>query len=117
MESHIKAARYFANLLESTFSFMGLKFGIDPLIGLIPFVGDVIGFVLSAYIVWIGHQVHIPANELTRMWRNIVFDLVLGTIPFIGDVSDFFYKASSKNLAILEKHLKNTVIEGEVMSQ
>lgn len=116
MESHIKAARLFASLLETRFSFLGLKFGLDPLIGLIPIVGDFVGLILSAYIVWIGHRVKVPASDLARMWRNILFDLVLGAVPFIGDVSDFFYKASSKNLAILEKHLKNRIIEGEVVS-
>lgn len=115
MDSHIKNARLLTSLLETKFSFLGFKFGLDPLIGLIPFVGDFVGFILSAYIIWIGHQINLPAKELAKMWRNIVFDLILGAVPFLGDVSDFFYKASTRNLMILEKNLKNTVIEGEVV--
>jgi len=115
MDSHIKNARLLSNLLDNKFSILGFKFGIDPLVGLIPFFGDVIGFVLSSYIIWIGHNLNLPAKEIGKMWRNVIFDLVLGSVPFIGDISDFFYKASRKNLLILEKHLKTRIIEGEIV--
>lgn len=115
MQSHVKAARFFTDILENKFNILGFKFGLDPIIGLVPILGDVVGFILSAYIVWIAHQAHIPAGEIAKMWRNIIFDLLLGTVPFIGDVSDFFYKAGSKNLVILERNIKDRVIDAEVV--
>lgn len=115
MDSHIKSARLLSDLLDNKFSIMGMRFGLDPIIGVIPFFGDLIGFVLASYIIWIGHNLKLPAKDISKMWRNIVFDLILGTIPFIGDISDFFYKASRKNLLILEKHLKTRIIEGEIV--
>ncbi len=116
MDNHIRNARLMSDLLDNKFSFLGFKFGIDPIIGFIPFLGDVIGFVLSAYIIWIGHQLDLPTKEIAKMWRNILYDLALGSIPFIGDVSDFFYKASRKNMLILEQHLKKRVVVGEVIA-
>ena len=115
MINHLTAAKSVAQLLDNQFEIMGVKFGLDPILGVIPFLGDVVSLGLSAYIIWIAYQMKVPAHEIGRMWKNVFFDFVLGVIPFIGDVSDFFFKANMKNLAILEKYSKaETIIEGEL---
>ena len=50
-------------------------------------------------------------EDINQMIANLVLDFVLGTIPVVGDIGDFFYKANSKNLEILEKY--KTIIEIE----
>ena len=40
----------FANLLDSKFSFLGIRFGLDSILGLVPGIGDVAGLGLSAVI-------------------------------------------------------------------
>lgn len=114
MKRHLQVAEHMAKILENKFEVLGFKFGIEPLIGLIPWIGDVIAFILSMYIVWIATQMKLPREVIGVMYRNVVFDLLLGLVPIVGDISDFIYKANSKNLALLLKH-KNYVQEGEVL--
>lgn len=106
MEHHLKIARLLANLLDSQFSFLGFKFGLDPLIGLIPWIGDAISMVLSFYIIWIAKRLALPKEKINTMVRNLVTDFVLGLVPVLGDVADFFFRSNKMNLDILEAHLK-----------
>lgn len=114
---HLKVATSIANLMDNKFNFLGFKFGLDPLIGLIPGIGDVFPFVLGVYMVWIGVKMNIPTGKLGEMIRNIVIDMTLGIIPVVGDLSDFVFRAHHKNLLILEHYAQNnvTVIEGEII--
>ena len=114
LKHHLEAAEHMAKILENKFEIFGFKFGIEPLIGLIPWIGDVIAFVLSMYIVWIATQMKLPKEVIGKMYRNVFFDFLLGLVPVIGDVSDFIYKANSKNLALLLEY-KDYVREGEVI--
>ena len=76
----------------------GYRIGVDPIIGLIPGVGDMIGTAISAAIVFQAHRAGIPKATLMRMVANVGIDAALGAIPFIGDVFDFVFKANAKNL-------------------
>lgn len=114
MRNHVRLAGVFAKLLDSQFKIGNFRFGIDPLLGIIPGIGDVIPLVLSFYIVWIAKELKVPAHEISKMYQNIVFDLVLGIIPIVGDMSDFVYKANSKNMDIIKKYASN-VVEGEML--
>jgi hypothetical protein len=105
VKTHLHRARMVARLMDSQFSFLGHRFGLDGIIGLIPGVGDAATLSFSLYLLWIGWQYQLPAKELRRMVFNIVVDTVIGGVPVVGDVSDFFFKANLKNLTILEKFL------------
>ena len=114
---HLNTARTIADLLDNKFNFMGFKFGLDPIIGLIPGIGDVFPVVLGAYMVWIGIKEKLPGEKIAEMIRNIIIDTVLGIIPVVGDISDFVFRAYHKNLQILEHHAKNIpdTYEGEIV--
>ena len=43
MEQKIKAAKIFAKLLDSQFEIGGVRFGIDPILDIIPWFGDIAG--------------------------------------------------------------------------
>lgn len=116
LKHHLQAAEHMAKILENKFQILGFKFGIEPLVGLIPWIGDFIGLILSLYIIWIAREMRLPKEILIKMYRNVIFDFFLGLIPLVGDISDFIYKANSKNLALLIKH-KNTFIEGEIIEK
>lgn len=105
MENHLKIAAHLTNLLDTKYKFLGFRFGVDPLLGVIPIIGDILPFVLSLYIIWIGIQFRIPNDKIAQMLKNSILDFLLGTIPLIGDLSDFFYKANVKNLQILNEAL------------
>lgn len=105
IHQHLKIARYLSYLLDSRFGVGRFRFGLDPILGLIPGFGDVFTTVFSFYIVWIAIQTNVPSHVIGQMIRNIIFDLIIGLIPFFGDIADFAYRASSKNFRLLEKHL------------
>lgn len=104
MEKHLKAASAVAHLLDSKFGFGPFKFGLDPILGLIPGIGDFIGFVFSLYLVWIGKKMNLPQNLQNKMVRNLVLDLIIGSVPIIGDLADFVIRSNEKNLKILREH-------------
>ena len=82
----------------------GLRFGWDPLIGLLPYAGDVITALMSGAIVLQAHHMRLPRVVQLRMLGNVAIDFVAGAIPFIGDAADFFWKSNKKNFAMLELH-------------
>lgn len=105
----VKRLRRFSRLLDNAIGIPGTKFriGIDPLIGLIPGAGDIVGTALSAYIVVEAARLGIPKAILGRMVRNIVIESVFGSVPIIGDMFDFAWKANMKNVDLLEEYLNN----------
>jgi hypothetical protein len=104
MEKHLAIAEAITNLLENRFKILNHRFGLDPVLGLIPGLGDVVSLVLSFYLIWIGIQLKLPTEHIDRMVRNILIDFVIGIIPFVGEVGDFVFKANTKNLRILKNH-------------
>jgi hypothetical protein len=84
------------------------KIGLDPIIGLIPGVGDVAGAVLSGYIVLEAVRAEVPSFTLARMLVNVGIDTLLGAVPAVGDVFDAAWKSNTMNVALLERHLAAT---------
>lgn len=115
MEAHLRSATLLANLLDNQFNFFGIRFGLNGVLGLIPGAGDIITTALSAYIVWIGMQMHLPASKLAEMIGNVAINFFVGLVPIVGDAVDFFHKANLKNLRILHEHAKQGVVEGEIL--
>lgn len=115
MNKHLKAAIYIADLLDNKFKVFNFRFGIDPLLGLIPGGGDLVSLLLSLYIVWIGFNAKIPTAKLIEMVINTIVDFVIGLIPVLGDIADFTFKPNIRNLNILKQHVPTDIIEGEIV--
>jgi len=79
--------------------------GLDPLIGLVPGIGDLIGALISMLIVGRAVQAGLPRIAIARMVTNIAIDTLVGSIPIFGDTFDFAYKSNLKNLRIYEQSL------------
>lgn len=105
MQRHLQAAKFMANLLDNKFGIGRFRFGIDPLLGVIPGIGDILPMIFSFYVIWIATQVGVSSAVVTQMVRNVVTDFIISVIPIIGDIADFTYKASSKNYKLLEQNL------------
>lgn len=105
MDSHIRLASFLTKLLDTKFNIFGFRFGLDPIIGLIPVIGDMIGLLLSLYVVWIAMQLQLPNRHIVRMLVNVLADYLIGLIPVIGDLFDIGFKANTRNFKILEDHL------------
>ena len=102
----IEVLRRWARIFDSAFRVPGtnIRFGIDPLLGLVPGVGDFASPILSIFMVWHGAQLGVPRVVLARMVLNALIDAVAGVIPVAGDLFDFGWKATAWNLALLERH-------------
>jgi hypothetical protein len=83
----------------------GVRFGLDPILGLIPGAGDAAGAVLAAWIFVEAVQLGASRATLTRIASNIALDALIGAIPVLGDLFDFAWKANLRNVALLERHL------------
>ncbi|HET7307350.1 MAG TPA: DUF4112 domain-containing protein [Gammaproteobacteria bacterium] len=94
-----------AKLLDGEFRVPGTgwRFGLDPLIGLIPGVGDAVSAGLSLWIVIEARRLGAPAGTLMRMLGNIVLDFATGVVPVLGDIFDAGFKANLRNVALLER--------------
>ena len=81
------------------------RIGLDPLIGLVPGLGDLIGAGVAMWVLVEAAQLGASGFVLFRMVVNIAIDTLGGAIPVAGDVFDAFWKANLKNVRLLERHL------------
>lgn len=107
MDKHIKFAKSISDLLDNKFEFLGIKFGLDPLIGSVPLIGDVIPIVVSLYFIWIGIKLKIPKSRILQMCINTVVDTLVGFIPVIGDLYDITYRSNYKNFMIISQFFED----------
>ena len=107
-ESRTRRVRVLSKLLDSSIPIPGTgwKIGFDPIVGLIPGIGDLIGALLSGYIVLEAARAEVPTLTLARMILNIGIDTLLGAVPALGDVFDAAWKSNTRNVALLEGHLQ-----------
>jgi hypothetical protein len=103
----VTRARGVARLLDDLIRIPGTNIGIglDPIIGLVPGLGDVLGGAMSGYILLVAAQEGAPASVLTRMLGNIALDSLVGVVPVVGDLFDVGVKANRRNVDLLERHL------------
>lgn len=80
---------------------VGVRVGLDSILGLLPVGGDVAGGLLSLYIVLEGVRLGVSRWTLFRMLVNIALDVGLGSVPLAGDVFDVFWKANSRNVDLV----------------
>ena len=101
---------FLAQVLDSAITIPGTNrtIGIDPLLGLIPGIGDAISAALSSYIVWEAKQLGVPRWKLARMVGNIAADTAIGAVPLVGDLFDLGFKANRRNLRIVLDHLEKS---------
>ncbi len=80
------------------------RIGADPVIGLIPIVGDVVAALVGAWVIGEAARFGIPRVALARMIVNLLVDLALGMIPIIGIVLDVVSRSNSANLELFRRH-------------
>lgn len=99
--------RQLAWLLDSSIPVPGTRFtiGLDALIGLLPVLGDLLGVLISSYIVNEAARLGAPRTVLLRMATNIAVEGVIGIIPFAGDAFDAAWKANQRNVRLLDAWL------------
>jgi hypothetical protein len=83
---------------------LNLRIGLDPILGLVPWLGDTATALFSLYL--IGSAIHygLPKVVILRMAMNVAFDYLIGVIPFVGDAADFFVKSNRWNLSLFRRY-------------
>jgi len=92
---------------------IGLRVGLDPIIGLVPGIGDAAGAVLGAWILVEAARLRASRATLVRIFYNIAVDALGGTLPLLGDAFDVFWKANLRSVALLERHLADPARAGK----
>lgn len=97
-----------AHLLDDWFRIPGtsIRFGLDGIIGLVPWLGDVIAGLASCILIVAAWFRGVPYVTLTRMVVNLGIDVLVGSIPLFGDVFDIAWKANRRNYALITRHLQ-----------
>jgi hypothetical protein len=105
-DRRMRALRSMQWWLDEAFRVPGtsIRVGWDPIIGLVPGVGDLLTALLSCGIVLHAHRMRLPRVVQLRMLFNVAIDLLVGAVPIVGDAADVFWKSNSMNMALLERH-------------
>lgn len=106
-EQRLEFLRRIARTLDSAVPVPGtsFRFGLDPILGLIPGVGDLVSPLFTLAILFQARDLGIPRVVQLRMIFNVAIDVLTGFIPLFGDLFDFAWKANNRNMALLERHV------------
>lgn len=95
-----------SKLMDNQFRVPGtdMRFGLDPLLGFFPVVGDLASFAVSAGLVLTMARYGVSRKVAVLMALNILLDVTVGGIPILGNIFDFAFKANERNVNLLRKH-------------
>ena len=101
---------HLAGVLDDIFQIPGTKirFGLDPIVGLVPGLGDIISGLLSFLIVFAAWQRGLPRVAIMRMVANIGIDSLVGSVPIVGDLFDITWKSNRMNYKLLTRYRGGT---------
>lgn len=95
-----------ANLMDSKFEIPGtnFRFGLDPMLSLMPVLGDLITLIISSMLIYTMHNHGASRKVVIKMMLNAGLDTVIGAIPLVGTVFDVFYRSNERNVRLLKEH-------------
>jgi len=101
----VEAAELLAKVLDTTVRIPGtsLYLGLDPLIGLIPGIGDVLANLIGTVILGMAARLEVPRIFITRMSLNLLINGVVGAVPILGDLFSVWFRSNSRNADLLRQ--------------
>jgi hypothetical protein len=98
---------WISRLMDAQFEVpgVGLRFGLDPIIGLVPLVGELATTAVSLFIIALAGRMGLPRITLARMTLNVMVDMLVGAVPLVGDAFDVWWKANQRNARLLSERL------------
>jgi hypothetical protein len=105
-EQRLEMIRRMSRMHDSGFSVPGtsIRYGLDPILGLVPVLGDFVSPLFTIGVLWQARDLGIPRVVQLRMIFNVAIDALLGIVPLAGDLFDVAWKANDMNVALLERH-------------
>lgn len=106
-QNQLKQLRTLSVLLDSQFEGpFGIRFGLDGILGFVPFIGDFVTTGISFYILVRAAQLGASTATLSRMALNLFFENFVDMVPVLGSFFDVYWKANNRNIKILEAQLR-----------
>jgi hypothetical protein len=104
--SRLHFVRFLADLLDQRFTIPGtsIRVGLDPILGLIPGIGDALANIAGSAILVIAVQLNVPKIVLIRMGLNLAANALIGAIPVFGDIFSIGFRSNAKNAELLERY-------------
>jgi hypothetical protein len=95
-----------SHLLDSKFEIpgTGIRFGLDPILSLMPVLGDLITLIISSMLIYTMHNQGASRKVVVKMMLNAGLDTIIGAIPLVGTVFDVFYRSNERNIKLLKEH-------------
>ncbi len=93
-------------LMDTRFSIPGtsFRFGLDPILNLVPFAGNGITVIISFLLVILMYRYGVSGKVIVKMVGNIAIDGLVGAIPVLGNLFDFYFKSNTRNIKLLKDH-------------
>lgn len=107
--SRLRTSRRVSWLLDECIRIPGtnLRFGLDPILGLLPYGGETVATVVGATILGDAGKKGLPLKTLIRMGGNMLVNAGVGAIPIVGDLFSVWFKSNSRNYRMLNRYLES----------
>ena len=107
VEAAVARMETVATLLDSGIELpaVGVRVGLDPILGLVPVGGDLLAALVSLYVVVEAARAGVSTRTLVRMLFNIAVDAAVGTVPLLGDAFDVLWRANDRNVKLAKRDL------------
>ena len=117
LNKNLKGVEEIARLMDAKFKVPGtnFRFGLDPILGLLPVVGDATSLAISGGLVLYMIKYGASRKVAIMMLINILLDATIGSIPVLGAIFDFFFKANTRNIKLLKEHYEEGKHSGGAM--
>ncbi|NGZ11981.1 MAG: DUF4112 domain-containing protein [Nitrospira sp. LK70] len=104
-EHLLAIADILAKALDTTVKIPGTSWylGLDPLLGLIPGIGDVLANLIGTIILGLATRLQLPRIVLARMSLNLLINGAVGAVPFVGDIFSIWFRSHARNAALLRE--------------
>ena len=111
---NLKWVDHMVHLMDNQFRFPGTnyRFGLDPILGLFPVIGDFASFGMSAVLVFTMARHGASSKLVVLMLFNSALDFFLGSIPVLGNIFDFYFKANQRNVRMLRQYYEEGKYQG-----
>ena len=101
----VAMAEFLAKILDTTVKIPGTPFyvGLDPLLGFIPGIGDMIANLIGTVILILAARLRVPQIVITRMSLNLLINGTVGAIPILGDLFSIWFRSHARNAELLRR--------------
>jgi hypothetical protein len=101
----VATAELLAKALDTTVRIPGTRIylGLDPLLGLIPGIGDMLANLIGTVILILAARLQVPQIVIARMSLNLLINGTIGAIPILGDLFSIWFRSHARNAALLRR--------------